>query len=140
MPCLEITLPKTDKKTKKLLATRLTEALDAATKFGSELFGIHFSEYEPGNAASGGNIWDGQNGRPYLHARLYIPRLCRSEKQKIVKLLTAAFTESLGEPEWKPVIHICEHPYDNVGVEGELLSDSYKACAESKFYYELPKD
>lgn len=41
---------------------------------------------------------------------------------------------------WKPTIHICEYPYDNVGIEGKILSDAFEECAKRSFYYELPKD
>ena len=58
----------------------------------------------------------------------------------VKQTLTAAFTETSGQPDWKPVIHICEHHYDNVGVEGKLLSDACEQYAAAMFYYELPHD
>ncbi|MCP4566009.1 MAG: hypothetical protein GY841_00355 [FCB group bacterium] len=140
MPCLEITLPKVDNRTKEKLTARLTAAFDESTPFGADIFGLRFFEFEPGEAASGGRIWDGQTGRPYLHMLLYCPRVSREVKQKLVESFTAAFVGAVGKEDWKPVLHICEHPYDNVGVEGKLLSDSFEACAKSKFYYVLPKD
>ena len=140
MPCLEITMPKTELQIKEKLATVLTKAFDTATHFGAEIFGIHFNEYEPGGAASGGIICDEKVGRPYLHMLLYCPRVSRETKQKLVELFSSVFTSALGKEDWKPVIHICEHPYDNVGVNGKLLSDSYEECAKSKFYYELPSE
>ena len=54
--------------------------------------------------------------------------------------MTTAFSDCLGGPQWKPVIFIVEHPYDNVGVEGELLSDIYEQSAQREFYYHLPDD
>ena len=68
---------------------------------------------------------------------MYIPRIDRKTKQTLVDSFTKAFTDSVGNDDWKPVIHICEHPYDNVGVEGQLLSDAYEACANAKFYYDV---
>jgi len=140
MPCLEIVIPEIDQKIKEVLAEKLTEAFAASTKFPAEIFGIRFMEYKPGETASGGKIWDGKTGRPYLHFLLYCPRIDRSAKQDVVKSFTKVYTECISNSEWKPVIHISEHPYDNVGVEGELLSDTYEECAKSKFYYELHKD
>ena len=140
MPCLEISLPRIDRKKKELLSSQLTEAFANTTGFDASIFGIRFLEYTEGEVATGGIIWDGQTGRPYLHMLLYCPRLKRTAKQKLVDSFTTLFTECLDEPDWKPVIHICEHPYDNVGVDGKLLSDSYEACANSKYYYDLPKD
>ncbi|MBU8934996.1 MAG: tautomerase family protein [candidate division Zixibacteria bacterium] len=140
MPCLEVTMPAVDVAIKQTLATNLTDAFDEATSFGRDIFGIRFCEYEVGNAATAGQVWDGKAGRPYLHLLLYCPRVTRKTKQALVAGLTSAFTESLIKPDWKPVIHISEHPYDNVGVEGELLSDAYEQCTAAKFYYELPRD
>lgn len=83
---------------------------------------------------------DAKSTTPYLHMILYSPRLRRSVKQKLVHTLTAAFMDVIGNPEWKPVIHITEHPYDNVGVDGQLLSDTYEECANAEFYYDLLDD
>ncbi len=137
MPCLEISMPEVDFNLKKLLAGNLTDAFVRATGFDSEIFGIRFFEYKDAEAASGGNLCTGKDGRPYIHFLLYSPRLRRSTRRKIVEYLTATFVESLNKPDWKPVIHICEHPYDNIGVEGALLSDSYKELADKKFYYDI---
>lgn len=40
-------------------------------------------------------------------------------------------------PDWLPVIHLCEHPFDNVGVESEFLSDKHDECGKARFYYKL---
>jgi len=140
MPCLEITMPKTEAKIKANLARELTKVFDASTKFGAEIFGIHFNEYEPGGAASGGVICDEKTGRPYIHMVLYCPRVGRGTKQKLVESFSLAYTSVIGMKDWKPVIHISEHPYDNVGVNGKLLSDSYEELTKSEFYYELPTE
>lgn len=55
----------------------------------------------------------------------------------LVEKFSTSFVETVGKENWIPVIHICEHPYDNVCVEGKLLSDQYDACAKSKFYYDV---
>ena len=137
MPCLEISLPKIDIGTKEKLTHALTKVFAESTKFGAEIFGIRYHEYEAGQSASGGVVWDGRSGRPYLHMLLYIPRINRAMKQMLVEKFSTSFVETVGKENWIPVIHICEHPYDNVGVEGKLLSDQYDACAKSKFYYDV---
>ncbi len=137
MPCLEIVIPEIDKDIKIKLANKLTEAFASSTNFPPEIFGIRFIEYKPGETASGGEVWDGKTGRPYLHFLLYCPRIDKTAKQNVVKKFTDAYTDCIGNNDWRPVVHICEHPYDNVGVEGELLSDAYDECAKSKFYYDL---
>ena len=137
MPCLEISMPKVDTETKEKLSDGLTKAFAETTKFGAEIFGIRYHEYDAGQSASGGTVWDGRSGRPYLHMLLYIPRINRATKQMLVEKFSSSFVEVIGKENWLPVIHICEHPYDNVGVDGKLLSDQYDACAKSKFYYDV---
>jgi phenylpyruvate tautomerase PptA (4-oxalocrotonate tautomerase family) len=139
MPCLEISLPKTDLATKRELCSRLTDLVEDVAGFERQIFRIRFSEYEPGEAGSGGVIWDGENGVPYLHAVLYCPRLKRSTKQRLVENLMQIFPEILRHPDWFPVVHICEHPYDNIGGSGTWLP-TRPGLAERQFYYELPKD
>lgn len=140
MPCLEITVPKLESKIKERVAVLLTEAFASATPFGSDIFGIRFFEYSANDVAIGGKLLDERSDKIYLHFLLYCPRLKRSAKQKLILALTDAFTKATENENWKPVIHICEHPYDNVGVDGKLLSDAYEACANRNFYYDLPKD
>jgi len=140
MPSLEISMPKISSESKIKLTAALTKAFDESTKFGADIFGLRFFEYDAGQAASGGHLWGGAAQRPYLHMILYCPRINRPTKQNLVKSLTSAFTTVLGKDDWKPVIHICEHPYENIGVEGKLLSDSYEECARSRFYYDLPNE
>ncbi|OFZ14049.1 MAG: hypothetical protein A2X86_04115 [Bdellovibrionales bacterium GWA2_49_15] len=138
MPCLEMSIPKLDRTTKEQLASLITEAFATSTPFPAEIFEIRFFECPPGEAAIGGKLVDERH--PYIHFLLYCPRLKRSAKQKLVASLTEAFTTATGRPDWKPIIHISEHPYDNVGIEGKLLSDAYEECAKRSFYYELPKE
>ena len=137
MPLLEITLPKTDAETKERLSKNLTKAFTDSSRFEAEIFGIRYNEYEIGQAGRNGQIWDGKNGQPYLHMVLYTARVDRLTKQRLVENFTQVFTETTGKENWYPVIHICEHSYDNIGVEGRILSDQYESCANSKFYYDV---
>ena len=137
MPLLEISMPKVDAVTKENLSKNLTKTFTESSRFEAEIFGICYHEYEIGQAGRNGKIWDGTNGQPYLHMVLYIARIDRVTKQRLVENLTQVFTETIGKGNWYPVIHICEHPYDNIGVEGRLLSDQYEECAKSKFYYNV---
>lgn len=130
-------MPWTNRETKEKLARALTDAFVESTGFGGNIFSIRFDEFEEGECAVAGRLWDGRGTSPFLHIILYCPRITRTQKQSLVKKMTAAFTECIGKPAWKPVIHIAEHPYDNVGVEGQLLSDTYEECRKKKFYYGL---
>jgi phenylpyruvate tautomerase PptA (4-oxalocrotonate tautomerase family) len=134
MPCLEITMPAADMSVKQELASALTGAFCSATGHAAEIFGIRFFEYGKGQTAIGGEL-DGEN--PYIHFLLYCPRLSRASKQSLASSLTEVYCKITGNQAWKPVIHICEHPYDNVVVEGRLLSDAYEECANRPFYYDL---
>ena len=136
MPCLEMTLPKIDDSTKTELTERLTSVFADITGFEPEIFGICFKEYDRGNAASGGKLWHGGEDRPYLHFVLYTSRTKKSVKQSLVDKFTSVFIDVIGKPDWKPVIHLIENPYDNVGVNGQLLSDQYDECKNRKFYYD----
>ena len=137
MPCLEINLPRTDSITKEKLTARLTEALESNTRFEADIFGIRFHEYDVHQAGYTGKLYDGNKVRPYLHCFLAIPRIDRETKQKIVASFTGVFTDVFKDDSMKPVIHIHEYPYDNVGVDGQLLSDAFEECRKRKFYYEL---
>lgn len=137
MPCLEISMPRVDRSTKEKLAAKLTSVFEKVSGHPAQIFGIVFHEYEPGSAASGGKLCDGGPDRPYLHFLLYGPRLKKSVKREIVKQFTDTFCECVGHADWKPVIHIGEYPYDNVGVNGELLSESYQELSSKRFYYEI---
>lgn len=135
MPCLEITLPETDIDTQKRLAETLTAAFASNTPFEAEIFRIRFIPYAAGQAAVGGD-----SERPYVHFLLYCPRINRTTKQRLVAALTETFITVTGNKAWMPVIHISEHPYDNIAVNGKLLSDTYEECANRAFYYKMPRD
>ena len=140
MPCLEISMPATTVEIKQTLSIELTKTFSEISGFPADIFGIRFHEYADSSTASGGKLIDKSAERPYLHFLLYCPRLKRTVKQKLVTAWSSVFTEVVSHQAWWPVIHICEHPYDNVGVEGKLLSDAYDECRESQFYYDLPSD
>ena len=139
MPCLEISLPKSDLSVKRDLCARLTDLVEEVAGFERGIFRVRFCEYEAGDAGTGGILWDGENGVPYLHAVLYCPRLKRSTKQKLVEGVMRIFPEALHHSDWLPVVHICEHPYDNIGGSGTWLP-TRPGLAERPFYFELPKD
>lgn len=140
MPCLEISMPKVDAETRARVASALTEAFASSTPFGGNIFGVRFCEYEPGTTAVGGRIQGSDTDAPYLHFLLYCPRIGRGSKQKLAAALSQAFASAVDRANWLPVVHISEHPYDNVIVNGKLLSDAFEECAKRSFYYELPKD
>lgn len=133
-------MPKIGRDAKAALARELTEAFCATTGHRREILGIRFLEYDDDTAASGGELCDTPGASPYLHVVVYCPRLKRSVKQKLGAAMTEAFCRATGRPDWVAVIHICEHPYDNVIVGGKLLADAYEECAKRSFYYELPRD
>ena len=140
MPCIEISLPAVPSEVRARLAAGLTTAFSESTRFPADILGVRFFEYEGERAASGGQLSTADDERPYLHMLLYSPRLSRDQKQRLAEALTTAFTDAVGRPSWTPVIHICEHPYDNVVVDGKLLSDAFPQLAEKRFYYATSDD
>ncbi len=139
MPSLHIVSPVLDPDVKSILARRLTAEFARIAKFEPELFGIHFDGYESGDVAIGGRIWDNV-GTPFLHFLLFSPRLKKSVKKEIVSSFTTIFVEVTGHSDWEPVFHLNEHPYDSIGVGGELLSNKYPELSKRSFYYQLPDD
>ncbi|MCP4231831.1 MAG: hypothetical protein GY771_17010 [bacterium] len=133
-------MPRLDGATKEKLTRELTDVFAEVTGFPADIFGILFNEYEYGDAASGGRLCSSDDERPFIHFLLYSPRLKRKIKQRLATVLSEAFEIAVGHSGWSPVIHFCEHPYDNVAIEGELLSEKFAELADRKFYYELPDD
>lgn len=140
MPCIEISLPKVSREIKVELSAELTKAFCFATGHPPEIFGLRFFEYELDTAAIGGKLCDESGVRTYLHMLIYCPRLKRSVKQKMGAALSEIFTRTTKRPDWIPTIHISEHPYDNIIIDGKLLTDAFEECAKKSYYYELPKD
>jgi phenylpyruvate tautomerase PptA (4-oxalocrotonate tautomerase family) len=117
----------------------LTDIGVDAAGFDRNVFRIRFCEYAVGEAGLAGKLWDGENN-PYLHFQLYCPRLKRSVKKRLIEEMSKAFVDVLKKPDWFPVFHICEHPYDNIGASGKPLIEKYPELADRKFYFDLPKD
>jgi 4-oxalocrotonate tautomerase len=137
---MEVTLPRLDTDSKTSLASKLTEAYAGSTGMDRERIGIRFLEYGEGETAYAGRLDRGAGGRPYVHVVLYCPRQSREVKQEIVRRTNAGLQDVLALAGCRPVIHIQEHAYDNVGVDGELLSDRFPELVNQKFYYPLDRD
>ncbi len=123
MPCLELSIPKLDDTKKELLAKKLTKVMAETTQLPPEIFGIRFFEYTIGETANDGILWDGSSGKPYHHFILYIGNMDEVIKKKMILVLTETYVEIIGKNDWKPVIFICEIPYENIGVAGQPLSE-----------------
>jgi len=73
------------------------------------------------------------------HIVVYCPRLEKEKKIACVAALTEAFERTTGHSADLLTIHIEEHSYDNVGVAGRLLSETYPELAErDRLYREGP--
>jgi len=139
MPCLEISLPKTSLQMRAEMCARLTDFVIETAGFERTIFRIRFMEYEAGEAGAAGTLWDGENGVPYLHMVLYCPRLKRKVKRILIEGFMRLFAEISGKPDWIPVVHICEHPYDNIGGSGTWLA-ARPELQGRQYYFELPDD
>lgn len=138
MPCLEVTLPRTTSEIKRALIVNLTDAAVAAG-LEREIFRVSIREYDPGSAGKAGIPWEGE-GVPVLHLVLYCPRQPRSRKKAIIEHLSRAFIATVGQPDWWPVIHILEYPYDNLGIHSRISWEAHPELKDRKFYYDLPED
>jgi 4-oxalocrotonate tautomerase family enzyme len=59
------------------------------------------------------------------HIVVHCPRLTRDKKARCVAALTKAFAESTGHSPEILTVHIQEYSYDNIGVAGQLLTETY---------------
>jgi phenylpyruvate tautomerase PptA (4-oxalocrotonate tautomerase family) len=132
MPWMEVTIPTSDKAVRQELIASLNQQFIDATGFEDEVLYIRFSEFEPEMAGAAGTI---SPDHTFAHLILYTPRMRFDVKRSVVAGLTRAF-ESL---KIKPLIHILEFPYDNIGVNGELLTDADDELASRPYYFVLPR-
>jgi phenylpyruvate tautomerase PptA (4-oxalocrotonate tautomerase family) len=133
MPWMEVTIPKTDQATKEQLSARLNQQFIEATGFEDEVLYIRFSEFEPGSAGASGRL--SKEVETFSHVILYTPRMRFDVKRSVVAGLTSAFDLM----KMKPLIHILEFPYDNIGAEGQLLTDADDELASRPYYFVLPR-
>ena len=131
MPWMDVTMPGTDQAVKNQLLSRLNQEFIDATGFENETLYVRFSQFDPGDL--------GESGKPcgskVANVVLYCPRLRFDVKRSLAAALTGAF-EGTGT---KPFIHIVEFPYENIAVEGRLLTDTDEELASRPFYYVIPR-
>jgi len=139
MPFLELTIPRLEKERKQQLAENLTREFIDATGFENEILSIRFAEYGPGEAAVNGKLWVENEGHPYSTILVMTPRLRHDVKRALAAGLARVCAEHLPDPGWAPVIHILEFPYENIEVDGQLLTDADEELSSRPFYYVLPR-
>src|SRR5688572_18998655 len=132
MPWMEVTIPRSDNAIKEQLLARLNQEFIDATGFEDEILYIRFSELDPGSAGAAGRISENES---LAHVILYTPRMRFDVKRSVV----AGITKALEIMKAKPLIHILEFPYDNIGVDGNLLTDVDDELASRPYYFVLPR-
>ncbi|MCI0411660.1 hypothetical protein L0222_02535 [bacterium] len=132
MPWMEVTMPKRENEIKEGLVKRLNQEFIDATGFEEEILYIRISEFERTDAGAAGQL-AGVAG--VAHVVLYCPRMRFDVKRMVVSGITNAFAGT----DAKPLIHILEFPYENIGVEGKLLTDTDEELASRPFYYVVPR-
>lgn len=130
MPWMEVTIRKTDGSIKEQLLERLNREFIDATGFEDEVLYVRFSEFDKGDFGEMGTPAEGSVG----HIVLYCPRLRFDVKRSLASGLTNAF-DGTGI---KPFIHILEFPYENISINGVLLTDADEELASRPFYYVIP--
>jgi hypothetical protein len=91
---------------------------------------IHFSVYGPNDLAESGTF----SGARVAHLVIYCPRL----RFDVKRSLASGLTNALSEYGIKALIHIFEFPYENIAVDGTLLTDADDELASRPFYYVIP--
>ena len=71
------------------------------------------------------------------HIDIQGPRLSRAKKAAVVAGVTKAYCEATGMDPEHLIIHLSEHPYDNIGVGGQLLTDAIPELRDRPWYYPL---
>ena len=132
MPWMEVTMPKRENEIKEGLVRRLNQEFIDATGFEEEILYIRLSEFERTDAGAAGQL-AGVEG--VAHVVLYTPRMRFDVKRMLVSGITNAFEGT----DAKPLIHILEFPYENIGVDGRLLADTDEELASRPYYYVLPR-
>lgn len=135
MPFLEIRMPTMARSKTESLAARINQEFIDATGFEDEILRIQFMTYDPDTLATSGQL---AGANSFVHMILYSPRLRFDVKRSIVSGLTQAFREASGDQNFHVMIHIHEFPYDNIGLDGQLLTDTDDELASRPFYYVLP--
>ena len=128
MPFIDVIIPRCRTKALKELSLGMTEEFCRITGFEREILAIHFTQYETISIA--GKFVE----KGYVHVHIFIPRIEKGVKTELI----AKFSEMV-KKEFKcdPVVHISEHPYDNIGVSGKSLSELIPELGERKFYYDV---
>ena len=132
MPWMEVTMPASEADVKQKLIASLNQEFIDATGFEDEVLYIRFSEFGAGTAGAAGQISD---DKTFAHVILYTPRMRFDVKRSVVAGLSKAFELAKIEP----LIHILEFPYDNIGVDGQLLADADDELASRPYYFVLPR-
>jgi phenylpyruvate tautomerase PptA (4-oxalocrotonate tautomerase family) len=132
MPWMEVTIPKTDQQIKEQLTASLNQQFIDATGFEDEVLYIRFSEFDSASAGASGQLSQAES---FAHVILYTPRMRFDVKRSVVAGLTSAFDLI----KIKPLIHILEFPYDNIGADGQLLTDADDELASRPYYFVLPR-
>ena len=130
MPWMELTIRKTEISVKEQLLQRLNREFIDATGFEDEVLYVRFSEFDKGEFGESGTFSEAN----IAHLVLYSPRLRFDVKRSLASGLTNAFEGTA----IKPFIHILEFPYENIGVNGVLLTDADEELASRPFYYVIP--
>ena len=130
MPWMEVTIRKIDDSTKEQLLQKLNREFIDATGFEDEVLYVRFSHFDKGEFGESGTLSEGN----IAHIVIYCPRLRFDVKRSLASALTNAF-QGTGI---KPFIHLLEFPYENIAVDGSLLTDADEELSSRPFYYVIP--
>jgi len=127
---MEVVLPQIAEIPKDQLLAKIHREFVDATGFEDEKLFVRFSEFGQNDLGESGTL----SGAKPAHVVAYCPRLRFEVKRSLASGLTNAFVEY----EIKPLIHIFEFPYENIAMDGRLLTDADDELASRPFYYVIP--
>jgi phenylpyruvate tautomerase PptA (4-oxalocrotonate tautomerase family) len=136
MPFIHVITGGIDPGQREILATRMNQEFIDATGFEDEILTLGFSEID--SFAVRGQVIDKPSDVHFAILVFYGPRLRFDVKRNLVAALTRIFQELTGDTNWQIEIYIQEFPYDNIGTNGQLLTDADEELASRPFYYVLP--
>jgi hypothetical protein len=127
---MEVVIPAEAQIPRELLLSKIQREFVDATGFQDEKLYVRFSEYGQTDLGESGSF----SSANMAHVVVYCPRLRFDVKRSLASGITSAFAGH----DCKPLIHIFEFPYENIAVDGTLLTDADDELASRPFYYVIP--
>ncbi len=137
MPFIEIVIPAFSPAQREAFAGEITDAFSRIAGFPKDILAVYMNYYQIGGdkITVAGKYIPLFSDKAYLHIAVFSPRLKKAAKREVIAEFTSIAERVFEGKCASPVIHLNEHAYDNIGVNGKMLSELYPELAERTFYY-----